>query len=84
MVRREFFSHKFDPTLTIRYNAIIFNNACISKMDDVVYVQVLINPESKKLVIRPCEEGARDSLRWCVIKVDKRKSRQITCNKIVS
>lgn len=79
VVRREFFSHKFDPTLTIRGNSIIFNNACISKMDSVVYVQVLVNPTTEKLVIRPCEEGARDSIRWCIVKDDKRKSRQITC-----
>ena len=79
VVRREFFSHKFDPTLTIRGNSIIFNNACISKLEQVVYVQVLVNPTAEKLVIRPCEEGARDAIRWCVAKDDKRKSRQITC-----
>ena len=79
VVRREFFSHKFDPTLTIRGNSIIFNNACISKLESVVYVQVLVNPTTEKLVIRPCEEGARDAIRWCIAKDDKRKSRQITC-----
>ena len=59
--------------------SIIFNNACISKLDQVVYVQVLVNPAAEKLVIRPCEEGARDAIRWCIAKDDKRKSRQITC-----
>ena len=79
VVRREFFSHKFDPTLTIKGNSIIFNNACISKMEQVVYVQVLVNPTTEKLVIRPCEEGARDAIRWCIVRDEKRKSRQITC-----
>lgn len=79
VVRREFFSHKFDPTLTIKGNSIIFNNACISRLEQVVYVQVLVNPSTEKLVIRPCEEGARDAIRWCIAKDDKRKSRQITC-----
>ena len=79
VVRREFFSHKYDPTLTIKGNSIIFNNACISKLEQVVYVQVLVNPKAEKLVIRPCEEGARDAIRWCIAKDDKRKSRQITC-----
>ncbi len=79
VVRREFFSHKFDPTLTIKGNSIIFNNACISKLESVVYVQVLVNPTTEKLVIRPCEEGARDAIRWCIAKENKRKSRQITC-----
>lgn len=80
VVRREFFSHKFDPTLTIRSNGITFNNACISKLDEVVYVQVLINPDTGKLVVRPCDEGARDAVRWCIAKDEKRKSRQISCS----
>ena len=80
VVRREFFSHKFDPTLTIKGNSITFNNACISKMEQVIYVQVLVNPTTEKLVIRPCEEGARDAIRWCVAKDDKCKSREITCS----
>ena len=79
VVRREFFSHKYDPTLTIKGNSITFNNACISRLEQVVYVQVLVNPTAEKLVIRPCEEGARDAIRWCITKDEKRKSRQITC-----
>ena len=79
VVRREFFSHRFDPTLTIKGNSIIFNNSCISKLEQVVYVQILVNPIAEKLVIRPCDEGARDAIRWCVTRDDKRKSRQITC-----
>ena len=79
VVRREFFSHKYDPSLTIRGNSIIFNNSCISRLDQVVFVQVLVNPNTEKLVIRPCNEGDRDAIRWCIAKEDKRKSRQITC-----
>lgn len=79
VVRREFFSHRFDPTLTIKGNSITFNNTCISRLDEVVYVQVLVNPTAEKLVIRPCSEGARDAIRWCVTRNDKRKSREITC-----
>lgn len=44
-----------------------------------MYVQILVNPTTEKLVIRPCAEGARDAIRWCVVRDDKRKSRQITC-----
>ena len=79
VVRREFMSHKFDPAMTIRGNSITFNNSCISKLEDATYIQFLINPEERKLAIRPCDEGARDAVRWCVIRGDKRKSRQISC-----
>ena len=79
VVRREFISHRFDPAMTIRGNSITFNNSCISKLEDATYVQFLINPEERKLAIRPCDEGARDAIRWCVVKGEKRKSREITC-----
>ncbi|MBQ6562864.1 MAG: integrase [Clostridia bacterium] len=79
VVRREFISHNFDPAMTIRGNSITFNNACISKLEDATYVQFLINPTEQRLLIRPCDEGARDAVRWCIVREDKRKSRQITC-----
>lgn len=79
VVRREFISHRFDPAMTIRGTSITFNNSCISKLENATYIQFLINPTEKKLIIRPCDIGARDAIRWCVVKEDKRKSRQITC-----
>ena len=79
VVRREFISHRFDPAMTIRGNSITFNNSCISKLEDATYIQFLINPTERKLAIRPCDEGARDAVRWCVVRGDKRKSREITC-----
>lgn len=79
VVRREFISHNFDPAMTIKGNSITFNNACISKLEDATYVQFLINPTEQRLLIRPCDEGARDAVRWCIVREDKRKSRQITC-----
>jgi hypothetical protein len=61
VVRREFFAHTFEPALTIRGNSIFFNTACIRKSEDVVYVQLLINQEQKKIVIRPCGEDDNTS-----------------------
>ena len=79
VVRREFISHRYDPAMTIRGNSITFNNSCISKLEDATYIQFLINPEERKLAIRPCDEGVRDAVRWCIVKGEKRKSREITC-----
>ena len=79
VVRREFIANRYCPSMTIRDKSITFNNACISTLEDAVYVQFLINTTELKLVIRPCAEGTRDAVRWCNIREDKRKSRQITC-----
>ena len=54
-------------------------SADTDKLEDATYIQFLINPTERKLAIRPCDEGARDAVRWCVVKGDKRKSREITC-----
>ena len=82
VVRREFISHQFDPAMTIRGTSITFNNSCISKLEDATYIQFLINTATGKLVIRPCEEGTRDAIRWCVLRGDKRKSREISCSEL--
>ncbi len=79
VVRREFISHRFDPAMTVRVNSVTFNNACIKALENATYVQFLINPTEKKLIVRRCDSGARDAIRWCVVKDETRKSRQITC-----
>ena len=79
VVRREFISHRYDPAMTVRGDSITFNNSCITKLEDATYIQFLINPVERKLAIRPCDEGARDAVRWCVVRGDKRKSREIKC-----
>ncbi len=79
VVRREFISHRYDPAMTVRGDSITFNNSCITKLESATYIQFLINPAQRKLAIRPCDEGARDAVRWCVVRGDKRKSREIKC-----
>lgn len=79
VVRREFISHQFDPAMTIRGTSITFNSACISKLENATYIHFLINPTEMRLLIRAVSEGARDAIRWCIVKGDKRKSREITC-----
>ena len=84
VVRREFISHQFDPAMTIRGTSITFNNSCISRLEDATYIHFLINPTEMRLLIRAVSEGARDAIRWCVVKGDKRKSRQISCRRFTT
>ena len=79
VVRREFISHQFDPAMTIRGTSVTFNNACISRLENATYINFLINTSTMLLVIRSVQEGAKHAVRWCLVKGDKRKSRQITC-----
>ena len=83
VVRRELFAHLREPAVVIRRDSVTFNTACIAGLEDAVYIQILVNQDNKKMVVRKCEENDKDALRWCVAKPDKRKSRKMT-NKIFS
>ena len=83
VVRRELFAHLREPAVVIRRDSVTFNTACIAGLEDAVYIQILVNQDNKRMVVRKCEENDKDALRWCVEKPDKRKSRKMT-NKIFS
>ena len=78
VVRRELFAHLREPAVVIRRDSVTFNTACIAGLEDAVYIQILVNQDSKRMVVRKCEENDKDALRWCVAKPDKRKSRKKT------
>ena len=88
VVRREFFAHLSEPSVTFNNCKFYVNSACLSKFPKVDFVQVLVNRESKILALRPCREHERDSFLWCCLSKGKRKPKQITCKlfyaKIVS
>ena len=83
VVRRELFAHLREPAVVIRRDSVTFNTACIAGLEDAVYIQIRVNQDNKRMVVRKCEENDKDALRWCVAKPDKRKSRKMT-NKIFS
>lgn len=78
VVRGEFFAHTYEPSFTFNSNKVSVNTACIKKLPDTDFVQILVNPDEKKLAVRPCQEYEKDSFRWCSA-TSKRSPRQITC-----
>lgn len=78
VVRGEFFAHVFEPCITFADCKVYVNMACIRKLPDYDYVQILVNPNAKKLAVRPCVESEKDSFRWCTA-TEKRAPKQITC-----
>lgn len=78
VVRGEFFAHIFEPSFTLNNYKCGVNTACIKRLPDYDYVQILVNPTTKKVAVRPCSEEEKDSLRWCSAS-GKRTPKQITC-----
>lgn len=79
VVRREFFAHTREPSVSFTNCKFYVNAACISKFPDVDYVQALVNQEKKILALRPCNENDRDAIMWCNDTKGKKKAKQITC-----
>lgn len=71
VVRRELFAHLREPAVVIRRDSVTFNTACIAGLEDAVYIQILVNQDNKRMVVRKCEENDKDALRWCIEKPDK-------------
>lgn len=79
VVRGEFFAHLYEPSFTFNSNKISLNTACIRKLPETEYVQILVNPTEKKLAVRPCQESDKDSFRWCTASAKKRSPKQVRC-----
>lgn len=78
VVRGEFFAHIYEPSFTFNNYKVAVNTAFIKKLPEFDYVQILVNPDNKKLAVRPCKEDEKDSFRWCTAS-NKRSPKQITC-----
>lgn len=79
VVRREFFAHISEPSVTFNNYKFYVNAACLNRFPQVDHVQVLVNQESKILAIRPCRAEDRDACAWCTNGTGRRKPKQITC-----
>ena len=47
VVRREFFAHLREPSITFNDRKVYVNSACLAKFPHVEFVQALINPDTK-------------------------------------
>ena len=65
VTRAELFAHQREPAITIWEDRIKFNMACLRRFPGATHIQLLIHPEQKRLIIRPCDKDAPDALRWC-------------------
>ena len=78
VVRKELFANLRDPVVTILYENITFNTACINGLEDV-WGNLMLDEEAGLLAVQECDENDKHALRWCIAKPDKRKSRKMTC-----
>ncbi len=64
VTKAELFAHTREPSVTFWNSRIKFNMACLRRFPSVTHIQILIHTDQKRLIIRPCDPDAPDSLRW--------------------
>lgn len=76
ITREEFFAHAKEPSLSMCGNKLYVNRVCIKKAPDTMRVLVLVSPEQKKIILKPCSEERKDSVPWITARGNVR---QIIC-----
>lgn len=80
VTKAELFAHLREPAITVWHDRLKFNMACLRRFNGVTHIQLLIHPEQKRIIIRPCDKDAPESLRWCSGGGEKEiRNRDIVC-----
>ncbi len=80
VTKAELFSHYREASITIWENRMKFSMACLRRFPGVTHIQLLIKPEDRRLIVRPCVADTPDSLRWAVGGGEKEiKNREMMC-----
>ena len=78
VVRQEFISNPDEIQLTFNQGRIYINDYGLRQFPEEDYVRVLIDENTKSLVIRPYKKKVRASFCWCG-GVKRRKARHVKC-----
>lgn len=76
VVSAEMFSHAFEPVARFSKSSISFNSTCVSRLNRLrdrqgqlsmrrtEYVELLLNPVERMMVVRPCTADYPNAIRW--------------------
>lgn len=76
-VRSEFTTPVFKAKITFDYSHFALNAACVRLFPENEYVQILADRKKRRLLIWPCKQNDKDSVKWSNIKNEKPQSRSI-------
>lgn len=62
IARGEFFNNKQKPLAIINHKSIKFSTTCVRKFGNQSYIELLVNPISRKIAIRPTTKDNRNAI----------------------
>ncbi len=78
VARSQFFDTAQKVCVSFNKGHISFSTECVRRFNGAVYAEMLIHPEKKLLVVRPCSKETRNAVRWAYILDDLAYSRSFT------
>lgn len=64
VVDSSFFTHFLGPSMTIHKTAISFNSASVESLNNCENVNIMVNYEKKRVLVKPVSSSEKDAIRW--------------------
>ncbi len=80
VVRGQFFNSERESCVTLHYDRMIFTTKCIRNLKKTAYVELLLHPVQKCMVVRPSSKDQKNSLKWAKARGDDYYSRTVFCS----
>ena len=79
IARSEFFDLYRRPAVSFQTRRIQFTAECVQKFGEKCYIEMLINPITRKFAIRPTEKSNRNAVQFSTLSAGRRVARAIPC-----
>ena len=64
VVSQNLFCAMYAPAVSLCRGHISFNGACVQRLKQTKWVEILLNPVERLLAVRPCDENCPNAVRW--------------------
>ena len=71
IVRSDFFPSTEDLKMTISQGNLRFSTSCLRKIEDVEYVELLLNTVKNCIAIQPCSADCPNAIHWGRLREEK-------------
>ena len=75
-IRGELLSATFKPKVTFSIDSVTFNTSCVNVFPDTQYIAISIDEKNRRMIIEPCKENDRGSLKFANQKDGKNSYRK--------
>ncbi len=64
VVRGQYFSRQLEPAMTLWNTSISFNVPAYNALNNCESVQLLVNPDTKRILVKPAPSKGSDAINW--------------------